>query len=339
MRCGAVHKLMVRYATEGVDPAAEAEFRAHLDGCAKCRADWAEIEEANAALALYDQPLPDDAFFDRMTHAIMAATETAPAPASRSPFRLRWATASALACLVLAVGFWRAGGGPQPVAPSPETSVATRLAAAEPEVPTPAPAARPSDPTPAPAPAPTKPAVSAPPAQPADTRRPAVARPRTGRHTTSAGPRPAGAGTRLASAGRRNGVSPSPTPALIARATFSAPPAAERVADVTASVSPSPALGSTMRNMSLAALALAAAPETLGAEATSETLMLAMAPEVEDLGSATLVVSSAETPAPAKPESVATVLTAKPEHKRSVLLAVAVVGATAAAPEAPSDQP
>ncbi|MBI5831955.1 MAG: zf-HC2 domain-containing protein [Armatimonadetes bacterium] len=310
MRCGAVHNMMVEFAADGVDPVREADFRAHLAACAPCRAEWAEIEEANALLASYDLPMPDDAFFQRMTHAVMAATESQ--PVRRPAFRLRWAGASALACLVLAVGFWRQTGGPQPDLVTPASPVATGLA--QPEL------------AAAPAAAPAKVAVA--PAMPASAVAPV---------TTSA---PASVAVARAARAPRVHRTPVEAPVRVAAAPMpdapvvalkpAAPPAGPlttSVADASLSLPSRVAPGLGGRSAVMAALAAAAndTEETAAGSMSSETLVLAMAPEVEDLGSSTLVVQPSEVPAA--------------ERKRSVRPAVSVVGAALAQPACELNQP
>jgi hypothetical protein len=165
MRCGTVRDWMVEFATDGVDPARQAEFAAHLAGCERCRAEWAAIGEAEAALELLTMPDPGDDFFRRLAGRIDAAVEAAPAPRTALGFGL-WrqrvsALAGAGACVLIAVLALHHPGARPPVVAPPAPEAPPRVAALPPELPAPAapsasaPAATPPAASSAPAPAAT----------------------------------------------------------------------------------------------------------------------------------------------------------------------------------------
>lgn len=106
----AIHDLTAAYALNALDPHEEAEFEAHLGGCADCRAELAAFQATAASLAsAVDGPAPPPALRER----ILRQAKTERSNVFEFP-RRRWlvpavaSVAAAAAVVAIAVGLWAA---------------------------------------------------------------------------------------------------------------------------------------------------------------------------------------------------------------------------------------
>lgn len=199
MRCREVRHWLVEFAADGIDPAREAEFHAHLAACPRCAREWREIEQVGRLLAAVERPAPSEARMTGLSRRIRESL-TAERPAPGPWFRP--AAAGALACLFVGVII-----AVRPPEAPPETAVVATRA-----VPEPAPATEPAPVTAAP----VSPPVAAPPSPPPAPaprrvapvrRRPAS---RAVRRTAPRAPKRVAPGRRLAVERRR--AEPAPVP-------------------------------------------------------------------------------------------------------------------------------
>src|SRR5438552_9355146 len=79
--------LLALYALGALDSEASAELGLHLEGCATCREELAELEDASAALALAAEPVEPSA---QVTRRILATSPPRLAPVRRLPVRGRF---------------------------------------------------------------------------------------------------------------------------------------------------------------------------------------------------------------------------------------------------------
>ncbi|MBI2300680.1 MAG: zf-HC2 domain-containing protein [Armatimonadetes bacterium] len=100
MRCGTVRKWLVEFATDGIDPAREVAFRAHLDACPRCAAEWHAVESAGALLAGLPEPRLPAAAEASLLDRIQSALDEEPAPGRRRAPWLRPVLQFACVCLV-----------------------------------------------------------------------------------------------------------------------------------------------------------------------------------------------------------------------------------------------
>lgn len=128
MTCRRLRPWLEEFATDGIDPAREAAFRAHLATCPACAAEWRAIEEVEPLLAAVLPVAVEEAALRRLHEAIGTRLDALPAP-GRQPWR--WpAFAGALACLVLGCGLGLRLLHTQPAVTSPTTGAGLVVAAA-----------------------------------------------------------------------------------------------------------------------------------------------------------------------------------------------------------------
>lgn len=163
MDCRSCRHEMVEFATDGIAPERADAFRAHLDACPACAAEWRDIEAVDSLLAVAAAPVvASDLLLDRIREQVNAELD---APPGAMPiFRwLNFAALSGAACVLLALlGIFALRPG-NPTAPAvtrmaaaPEepadTTPAPELESPAPESAEPAPQARPPAPRPEPEP-------------------------------------------------------------------------------------------------------------------------------------------------------------------------------------------
>jgi anti-sigma factor RsiW len=113
-----LHELTAAYALDALDDDERREFEAHLDDCAECRAELAELSGTVGALAYAAEgPAPPDELRNRI---LVAAREEGPSNVvALRPRRTRLyagAALAAVAAVALAIGLWTglSGGGSSP---------------------------------------------------------------------------------------------------------------------------------------------------------------------------------------------------------------------------------
>jgi anti-sigma-K factor RskA len=107
-----MHDLVAPYALDALSDEERAAFERHLDECADCRAQLAELQEATAALAYAAEgPEPPAELRERILEAARRdghGAEVIPFPKRRWVFPATAAVAAVAAVAAIAVGLWAA---------------------------------------------------------------------------------------------------------------------------------------------------------------------------------------------------------------------------------------
>lgn len=147
-RCRTIRRWLLEFASDGIDPAREAAFRAHLGACPACAAEWAEVAAVEDALAALTVPEPSEQFFDQLRDQVNQQLDELPlCPARRQLVPALSGVAVLILALAVGLGLRRSQvmHAPEPVLST------TRMAAAEAEEAAPArPAATAPEPVEAP---------------------------------------------------------------------------------------------------------------------------------------------------------------------------------------------
>jgi anti-sigma-K factor RskA len=100
------HDLVAPYALDALEEHERAEFERHLDDCADCRAQLAELQEVAAALAFAESREPPPELRERILDAARENGKVIAFPRRRWLYPATLATAAAAAIAAIAVGVW-----------------------------------------------------------------------------------------------------------------------------------------------------------------------------------------------------------------------------------------
>jgi len=103
-----LHDLVAPYALDALEPAERDAFERHLDECADCRAQLADLQEATLALAFAESAEPPPALRERILEAARSenGAKVIPFPRRRWLFPATVAAAAATAVVAIGVGLW-----------------------------------------------------------------------------------------------------------------------------------------------------------------------------------------------------------------------------------------
>ncbi len=103
-----LHDLVAPYALDALDPVERDAFERHLDECADCRAELADLQEATLALAFAESAEPPPALRERILEAARSenGAKVIPFPRRRWVFPATVAAAAAAAVVAIGVGLW-----------------------------------------------------------------------------------------------------------------------------------------------------------------------------------------------------------------------------------------
>ena len=101
------HDLVAPYALDALDDHERAAFERHLDECADCRAELANLQEATTALAYAESAEPPPALRERILEATRSENgKVVQFPRRRWLFPATAAAAAAAAVVAIGVGLW-----------------------------------------------------------------------------------------------------------------------------------------------------------------------------------------------------------------------------------------
>jgi anti-sigma-K factor RskA len=101
------HDLLAPYALDALDDHERAAFERHLDECADCRAELANLQEATTALAYAESADPPPALRERILEAARSENgKVVQFPRRRWLFPVTVAAAAAAAVVAIGVGLW-----------------------------------------------------------------------------------------------------------------------------------------------------------------------------------------------------------------------------------------
>jgi anti-sigma-K factor RskA len=103
-----LHDLLAPYALDALEPAERDAFERHLDECADCRAQLAELQEVTGALAFAESVEPPPALRERILEAARAqnGARVIELPRRRWIFSATAFAAAAAAVVAIGVGLW-----------------------------------------------------------------------------------------------------------------------------------------------------------------------------------------------------------------------------------------
>ena len=103
-----LHDLVAPYALDALEPAEREAFERHLDECADCRAQLADLQEATMALAYAESTDPPPALRERILEGARSenGAKVIPFPRRRWLFPATVAAAAAAVVVAVGVGLW-----------------------------------------------------------------------------------------------------------------------------------------------------------------------------------------------------------------------------------------
>lgn len=103
-----LHDLVAPYALDALEPSERAAFERHLDGCADCRAQLAELQPAATALAYGEIEEPPAELRERILEAARAenGAKVIQFPRQRWLFPATAVAAAAAAVVAIGIGLW-----------------------------------------------------------------------------------------------------------------------------------------------------------------------------------------------------------------------------------------